>query len=101
MSAFRVPFPKQDRRLLLLLAAAVASAGVASRPAQAASRIHYADTGCDERSDLPGCVKKTFDTKLRPYTAKTYPDHGLDDPMSEAGRKARGQLASRQSAGTR
>ncbi|HEX7597032.1 MAG TPA: putative glycoside hydrolase, partial [Polyangia bacterium] len=29
-------------------------------------------------------------TKLLPYTPKSYPDHGLFDPMTEAGRKARG-----------
>jgi hypothetical protein len=72
------------------LATAIASAGLNAPSAQAASRIHYADSGCSERSDLPGCVKKTFNTKLQPYTAKSYTDHGLDDPMSEAGRKARG-----------
>ena len=92
MRAFCLPFSQETRRpsLFLALATAIASAGLNAPSAQAASRIHYADSGCSERSDLPGCVKKTFNTKLQPYTAKSYPDHGLDDPMSEAGRKARG-----------
>jgi len=90
--AFCLPFSQQSRRpsLFIALATAIASAGFSAPSAQAASRIHYADSGCSERSDLPGCVKKTFNTSLQPYTAKSYPDHGLDDPMSEAGRKARG-----------
>jgi hypothetical protein len=92
MRAFCLPFSQETRRpsLFLALATAIASAGLNAPSAQAASRIHYADSGCSERSDLPGCVKKTFNTKLQPYTAKSYTDHGLDDPMSEAGRKARG-----------
>jgi hypothetical protein len=72
------------------LALAIASAGLGYPSAQAASRVHYADRGCSERSDLPGCAKKTFSSKLQPYTAKSYADHGLADPMSEAGQKARG-----------
>ena len=92
MSAFCFRFPRQPVRpvCLLAVATAIASAVLASRSAQAASRIHYADTGCSERSALPGCVNKTFNTKLQPYTAKTYPDQGLADPMSETGRKAHG-----------
>ena len=92
MRAFCLPFSQQSRRpsLFIALATAIASAGFSAPSAQAASRIHYADSACSERSDLPGCVKKTFNTKLQPYTAKSYPDHGLDDPMSEAGRRARG-----------
>jgi hypothetical protein len=85
--AFCFSFSRQFKMIFIALAAAIASAGSSAR---AASRIHYADTGCSERNDLPGCVKKTFDNKLRPYTAKSYPDHGLVDVMSEAGRKARG-----------
>jgi hypothetical protein len=92
MRAFCLPFSQQSRRPLLFiaLATAIASAGITTASAQAASRIHYAIPGCSERSDLPGCVKKTFNTKLQPYSAKTYPDHGLADSMSEAGREARG-----------
>jgi hypothetical protein len=92
MSAFCLTFPKKSgcSLLVIVVATVIASAGLASRSAQAASRIHYADTGCSERSALPGCVNKTFNTKLQPYTAKTYPDHGLADTMSEAGRNARG-----------
>jgi hypothetical protein len=90
MRAFCLPFSQQFRLFFITLATAIASVGPTTPSAQAASRIHYADNGCSERSDLPGCVKKTFNTKLQPYTAKSYPDHGLDDPMSEAGRKARG-----------
>jgi hypothetical protein len=90
MRAFCLPFSQQFRLFFITLATAIASAGLATPSAQAASRIHYADNGCSERSDLPGCVKKTFDNKLQPYTAKSYPDHGLGDTMSEAGRKARG-----------
>jgi hypothetical protein len=90
MRAFCRPFSQQFKMIFIALATAIASAGLSAPSAQAASRIHYADSGCSERSDLPGCVKKTFNTKLQPYTAKSYPDHGLDDPMSEAGRKARG-----------
>jgi hypothetical protein len=35
-------------------------------------------------------VIKRLDTEIRPYTPKTYPDHGLADPMTEQGRHARG-----------
>jgi hypothetical protein len=92
MSAFCFLFPKQPGRPLrfFAVAAVIASAMLATHSAQAASRIHYADNGCSERSALPGCVNKTFNTKLQPYTAKTYPDQGLADPMSETGRKAHG-----------
>jgi hypothetical protein len=74
----------------LILVVAVLGGGGRLSTARAASRIHYADTICSQRSDWPGCTHKTFDTKLRPYTPKTYPDHGLVDAISEAGRSARG-----------
>jgi hypothetical protein len=35
-------------------------------------------------------VIKHLGTELQPYTQKTYPDHGLDDTMTEKGRHARG-----------
>jgi hypothetical protein len=35
-------------------------------------------------------VLKRLDTEIRPYTPKTYPDHGLTDTMTEQGRHARG-----------
>ena len=86
-------FSRQPPPLRLLLAAVTAAAAyalLAPPAAQARSRIHYADQKCDPRSDLPGCTQKTFGRQLRPYTPKVYPDHGLDDTMSEAGKKARG-----------
>jgi hypothetical protein len=92
MSASRLSFSTQSA-LPLRLAALTATAayiGLAPPAAQAASRIHHADTICSERGDLPGCTQKTFGTKLQPYTPKVYPDHGLHDTMTEAGQKARG-----------
>ncbi len=45
---------------------------------------------CHKRSTSPGCVNKRHSKETRPYTPKTYKDHGLKDSMSELGRKARG-----------
>ena len=81
--------PSPPRKISSLLFATLIAA-ITHSSAQAASRIHYADTVCSERSDLPGCTQKTFSSKLQPYTPKVYSDHGLDDVMTEAGRKARG-----------
>jgi len=69
MRAFCLPFSQQSRRpsLFIALATAIASAGFSAPPRRLPVRIHYADSGCSERSDLPGCVKKTFNTKLQPY----------------------------------
>ena len=35
-------------------------------------------------------ARKKYSLKLRPYTKKTYPDHGLKDTLSPQGRRARG-----------
>jgi hypothetical protein len=54
------------------------------------SRITFPYSPCTPKSKLPGCVTKHLDTELRPYTPKTYPDHGLVDTMTDQGRHARG-----------
>jgi hypothetical protein len=91
MSASCPSFRKATTPILKTFVFALALVNGAYLPdALAASRIHYADSICSQRTDWPGCVQKTFNTQLRPYTAKTYPDHGLVDVMSDAGRKARG-----------
>jgi len=54
------------------------------------SRITFPYSPCTPKSTLPGCVLRRLDTQLRPYTPKTYPDHGLVDTLTEKGRHARG-----------
>ena len=71
--------------LLCLLGLSLASA-----PAHGKSRITFPYSPCTEKSTLPGCVTKRLGTDLRPYTPEVYPDHGLADTMSAAGREARG-----------
>jgi hypothetical protein len=63
---------------------------VGSEAAYAKSRFTFPYSPCTEKSKLPGCVRKRLDTELVPYTPKVYPDHGLDDVMTEQGRHARG-----------
>jgi len=62
----------------------------ASDPAYGKSRITFPYSPCTEKSTLPGCVTKRLNNELRPYTPKVYPDHGLVDTMTPAGREARG-----------
>jgi Uncharacterized conserved protein len=59
-------------------------------PAYGKSRITFPYSPCTERSTLPGCVTKRLGTETRPYTPRSYPDHGLADTMTEQGRHARG-----------
>jgi hypothetical protein len=54
------------------------------------SRITFPYSPCTPKSTLPGCVLKRLDTQVRPYTPKTYPDHGLVDTLTEKGKHARG-----------
>jgi hypothetical protein len=90
MSASCLSVRENKRFFLQLVTVATALAGSWFSPAAlAASRIHYADSICSQRTDWPGCVRKTFNTTLRPYTPKPYTDHGLVDNLSEAGRNAR------------
>ncbi len=90
MSASSLSFPTTARyRRAVTLVLALMAGGFAPA-AGAASRIHYADPICSQRPKWPGCAQKTFNTELRPYTPRSYPDHGLSDIMTEAGRKARG-----------
>lgn len=63
---------------------------VTAQSASAKSRITFPYSPCTPTSTLPGCVKKHLDTELRPYTPKSYPDHGLADTMTEKGKHARG-----------
>jgi len=63
---------------------------VAQGSAYGKSRITFPYSPCTERSTLPGCVIKHLGTETQPYTPKSYPDHGLDDTMTEQGRHARG-----------
>ena len=62
----------------------------ANRSAYGKSRITFPYSPCTDRSTLPGCVTKRLGTETQPYTPKNYPDHGLDDTMTEQGRHARG-----------
>jgi len=73
-----LPFSQQSRRpsLFIALATAIASAGSAAPSAQAASRIHYADSAAVSAATCRLC-EKTFNTKLQPYTAKSYPTTAL------------------------
>jgi hypothetical protein len=50
----------------------------------------FPHTPCTARHTWPGCVKKFHSLELRPYTAKEYEDHGLEDRMTPQGRTARG-----------
>jgi hypothetical protein len=62
----------------------------ASAPAYGRSKFLFPYSPCTEKSKLPGCVTKHLGTELSPYTPKTYPDHGLQDTLTEQGRNARG-----------
>lgn len=79
-------FSTMSAALLFLLCASV----LGSAPAHGRSRILYPYSPCTEKSKLPGCVQKHLGTELRPYAPKVYPDHGLEDTLSEQGRHARG-----------
>jgi hypothetical protein len=59
-------------------------------PANGRSRITFPYSPCTEKSKLPACVAKRLGTELRPYTPKTFPDHGLADTLTEQGRRAHG-----------
>jgi hypothetical protein len=59
-------------------------------PAFGRSRITFPYSPCTPKSTLPGCVTKHLDTELHPYGPKAYPDRGLEDRMTEQGRRARG-----------
>lgn len=59
-------------------------------PAAAKSRFSFPFSPCTEKSTLPGCVEKRLETEISPYTPKDYPDRGLEDTMTEQGRRARG-----------
>jgi hypothetical protein len=83
---FRSSISISGAALLSLLCASL----VGSAPAHGRSRFLFPYSPCTEKSKLPGCVQKHLGTELVPYTPKTYPDHGLDDTMTEQGRKARG-----------
>ena len=92
MSKDHLPTAASLTRLRRLAVALTFAAPVllAAPSSFARSRYTFPFSPCTERSKLPGCVNKTFDTQLQPYTPKTYPDHGLDDRMTEQGRHARG-----------
>ena len=77
-------------RFIAIAAILLSATLVESRSAYGKSRITFPYSPCNERSTLPGCVLKRLGTELQPYTARTYPDHGLADTMTEQGRHARG-----------
>jgi hypothetical protein len=79
-------FSLKSAALLSLLSVSL----LGSAPAYGRSKFLFPYSPCTEKSKLPGCVQKHLGTELRPYTPKSYPDHGLDDVLSEQGRKARG-----------
>jgi hypothetical protein len=81
-----ISFSTTSAALLSLLCASLLGSG----SAHGRSRYLFPYSPCTEKSKLPGCVQKHLGTELRPYTPKTYPDHGLDDTLSEQGRQARG-----------
>jgi hypothetical protein len=58
--------------------------------AHARSRILFPFSPCTEKSTLPGCNTPNLSTALVPYTPKIYPDHGLDDQLTDQGKQARG-----------
>ncbi len=45
---------------------------------------------CHDRSKLPGCLKTRHSRALRPYSQKTYRNHGSSDRLTSAGHRARG-----------
>lgn len=58
--------------------------------AHARSRILFPFSPCTEKSKLPACNNPNLDTKLVPYTPKSYPDYGLEDHLSAQGKQAKG-----------
>lgn len=77
-------------RFIAVAAILLSATLVANGSAYAKSRITFPYSPCNARSTLPGCVIKRLGTDLQPYTARSYPDHGLADTMTEQGRHARG-----------
>jgi len=73
------------RLLLVAIPSLLAASGASGKSAKT-----YDHSPCTPRSKLPGCAKKFHPLELRPYTPKTYKDHGLEDKLTELGRQARG-----------